>query len=103
MGPRGRRWAAEMAGEEQVSEDRVTESSALAIAEGPSEATQEVIDEIRAEAEAVAGASDENEFGRLGRPFDRKSPFYIGFLAALGVVLAVALAYLVVAAGQILV
>lgn len=77
--------------------------SSLAIAEGPEHATQEVLDEIRAEAEAEAGAGDEAAFGRVGRPFDRKSPFYIGFVGALGVALALALAYLVVQAGQILV
>jgi len=67
------------------------------------EASQEVLDEIRAKAQKEAGATSEKEFGRLGRPFDRSSPFYIGFVAALGVVCAVALAYLVVTAGQILV
>jgi len=82
--------------------DRTTASSGLVLAEGP-EATQEILDEIRAEAQAEAGVSGENEFGRLGRPFDRRSPFYIGFVAALGVACALALAYLVVAAGQILV
>ena len=55
------------------------------------------------QAEAAAGVSRRGEFGRLGRPFDRRSPFYIGFVAALGVAAALALAYLVVAAGQILV
>jgi predicted PurR-regulated permease PerM len=67
------------------------------------EASQEVLDDIRARAQADAGASDTNEFGRLGRPFDRRSPFYIGFIGTSGVVCAVALAYLVVTAGQILV
>jgi predicted PurR-regulated permease PerM len=67
------------------------------------EATQEVLDEIHAEAVAEAGASEQNEYGRPGRPFDRRSPFFIGFVAALGVALAFALCYLVVAAGQVLV
>jgi predicted PurR-regulated permease PerM len=79
------------------------ESSSLALADGPAEATQETLDEIRAEAEAAAGASHDREFGRLGRPFDRRSPFLIGFHGALGVAVALALAYLVVSAGQILV
>ncbi len=67
------------------------------------DATQEVLDEIRAEAEVEAGVSDENEFGRIGRPFDRRAPFYVGFMAALGVACALAIAWIVVAAGQILV
>jgi len=79
------------------------ESSALLLADGPAQATQEILDDIRAEAAAEAGASEEREFGRIGRPFDRGSPFFIGFVAALGVACALALAYLVVAAGQILV
>jgi len=66
------------------------------------EASQEVLDEIRERAQKEAGATREKEFGRLGRPFDRRSPFYVGFVAALGVVCALALAYLVVTAGQIL-
>jgi predicted PurR-regulated permease PerM len=56
------------------------------------EASQEVLDEIRERAQKEAGATSENEFGRLGRPFDRRSPFC-----------ALAVAYLVVSAGQILV
>ena len=80
-----------------------SEESNLALAEAPPEATQETLDEIHAEAETAAGVRDGREFGRLGRPFDRNAPFYIGFQAALGVALALALAYLVVAAGQILV
>jgi predicted PurR-regulated permease PerM len=67
------------------------------------EASQQVIDEIRAEALAEAGADAENEYGQIGKPFDRRSPFYVGFVAALGVAVAFALAYIVVAAGQILV
>jgi predicted PurR-regulated permease PerM len=79
------------------------EPSGLDLAEGPEEATQDVLDDIRAEALAQAGVTEERAFGSLGRPFDRRSPFFIGFVAALGAACAVALAYLVVAAGQILV
>lgn len=61
---------------------------------------QEVLDEIEAEAAAEAGVSDEQQYGRLGRRFDRRSPFYIGLLGASGVALAAALAWLVVAAGH---
>jgi predicted PurR-regulated permease PerM len=67
------------------------------------EATQDVIDEIHAEAAVEAGVGPESEYGRIGRPFDRSSPFFVGFVAALGVAVAFALAYLVVAAGQVLV
>jgi len=67
------------------------------------ESTQEVLDEIRAEAAAEAGASPEAEYGRRGRPFDRSSPFFVGLLGALGVAVAFALSYVVVAAGQVLV
>jgi predicted PurR-regulated permease PerM len=97
---RGRRRAREMTDEHAAPQ---SESSGLALAGAPSQPTQEALDDIRAEAEAAAGASDEREFGRLGQPFDRGAPFYIGFQAALGVALALALAYLIVAAGQILV
>lgn len=66
------------------------------------EATQEILDEIRAEAEVAAGADAENEYGRVGRPFDRRAPFYLGFVGALGVACAFAVAWSVVVAGQIL-
>jgi predicted PurR-regulated permease PerM len=67
------------------------------------EPTQEVLDEIRADAAAHAGASSETAFGRVGRPFDRHSPFLIGFTGALGVACAFAVAWMVIAAGQVLV
>ncbi|HEY1777690.1 MAG TPA: AI-2E family transporter [Solirubrobacteraceae bacterium] len=67
------------------------------------EATQAVLDEIRAEAAAEAGASPENEYGRRGPPFDRRSPFFVGMLGGLGLAVAYALAFIVVAAGQVLV
>jgi predicted PurR-regulated permease PerM len=73
------------------------------VASDDEEATQEVLDEIRAEAEVAAGASPDNEFGRLGRPFNRRSPFYLGLVGALGVACAVAIAWAVFVAGQILV
>lgn len=61
---------------------------------------QEVLDEIEAEAAVEAGVSEEQQYGRLGRRFDRRSPFYIGLLGALGVAVAAATAWLVVAAGH---
>jgi predicted PurR-regulated permease PerM len=73
------------------------------VAPSDEETTQEILDEIRAEAEVAAGATPDNEFGRLGRPFNRRSPFYIGFVGALGAVCAIALGWVVVVAGQILV
>jgi predicted PurR-regulated permease PerM len=86
-----------------LSEDTETDEAEVAASETLPEATQEVIDEIRAEALSAAGADADNEYGQIGKPFDRRSPFYVGFIAALGVAIAFALAYMVVAAGQILV
>jgi predicted PurR-regulated permease PerM len=68
----------------------------------PMEATQEVLDEIQADAAEEAGVSAENEYGRIGRPFNRRAPFFVGFLGALGVACAAALAWTVIAAGQVL-
>jgi predicted PurR-regulated permease PerM len=67
------------------------------------EPTQDAIDDIRADAEVQAEVSPENEFGTVGRPFDHRSPFFIGFMGALGVACAFALAWTVVVAGQVLV
>ena len=67
------------------------------------EPTQEVIDDIRLRAEEQAGVTTETAFGEVGQPFNRRAPFFVGFLGALGVVCAVALAYAVIAAGQVLV
>jgi predicted PurR-regulated permease PerM len=75
----------------------------LGSAEGPEKATQQVLDDMHADAASEAGATADNEFGRAGRRFDRSAPFFIGFVGALGVACAFALAYSVVAAGQILV
>lgn len=73
------------------------------VTEGLDEANQETLDEIRARAEVEAKASPENEYGRLGQPFDRSSPFFVGFVGALGVACAFAIAYLVVQASEVLV
>ncbi len=67
------------------------------------EVTQEALDDIRADAVVQADVSPENEFGTVGRPFDRRGPFLIGFVGALGAVCALALAWMVIAAGQVLV
>lgn len=73
------------------------------VLEGLDDPTQDGLDEIRAAAEVEAKASPENEYGRPGQPFDRKSPFFVGFVATLGVACALALAYIVVAASEVLV
>jgi predicted PurR-regulated permease PerM len=67
------------------------------------EPTQELLDDIHADAAAHAGVSEETAFGRVGQPFDRSAPFLIGFKGAVGVACAFALAWMVVAAGQVLV
>ena len=66
------------------------------------EPTQEVLDAVHAKAEADAGVSDHTAFGEVGQPFDRRAPFFIGFAGALGVACAFAIAWVVVAAGQVL-
>jgi predicted PurR-regulated permease PerM len=75
----------------------------LGSADGPEKATQQVLDEMHAEAAVEAGATADNEFGQAGRRFDRRAPFFLGFVGALGVACAFALSYIVVAVGQILV
>lgn len=70
---------------------------------GSEEPTQEIVDDIRARAEAQAGVTEESAFGDVGVPFDRRGPFLLGFIGALGVACAAALAYTVIAAGQLLV
>jgi predicted PurR-regulated permease PerM len=70
--------------------------------ETPMEATQQVVEEIHAEAEVEAGVSEAQEYGEIGRPFDRSSPFFIGFVGAGGVLTALALAWVVVSARQLL-
>jgi predicted PurR-regulated permease PerM len=67
------------------------------------EPTQELLDDIRADAATHARVSPETEFGEVGRPFDRRAPFLVGFTGALGVACAFALAWMVIVAGQVLV
>jgi predicted PurR-regulated permease PerM len=73
------------------------------VTDGLDDSSQEALDEIRARAEVEAEASPENEYGRAGQPFDMRSPFFIGFIGALGVACAFALAYVVVAASEVLI
>lgn len=63
---------------------------------------QEVLDKIQARAAVEARASDEHEYGRLGPPFDRRSPFFVGLFASFGVGTAFVLAWVVFTAGQVL-
>ena len=70
---------------------------------GSGDTTQRTLDQLHAEAVAEAGATAAHEFGQPGRRFDRRSPFFVGFIGTLGAACAFALAYLVVAAGQVLV
>ena len=74
------------------------------IAEGETghRSPQDVVDEIHAAAEAEAGVTDGQAYGRIGRRFDRRSPFYIGLTGGLGVAVVYALGTIVLAAGQIL-
>jgi len=73
------------------------------VTDGLDGASQEALDEIRARAELEAEASPENAFGLAGQPFNMRSPFFVGFIGALGVACAFALAYVVVAASQVLI
>lgn len=75
----------------------------IAVGETEDLSPQDVVDEIHTAAEVEAGVSEENQFGRVGRPFDRRSPFFVGMTGALGVAVAATLAWTVIAAGQILV
>ena len=74
------------------------------IAEGETghRSPQDVVDEIHAAAETEAGVTDGHAYGRIGRRFDRRSPFYIGLTGALGVAVVWALGTIVLAVGQIL-
>jgi predicted PurR-regulated permease PerM len=77
-------------------------SALIAEGETDEKSAQEVIEEIHAAAEVEAGVTDEQSYGRLGRRFDRRSPFYIGLTGAAGVAVVYALGSIVLAAGQVL-
>jgi predicted PurR-regulated permease PerM len=93
----------ERASSESEPNTEPSAASGLGAQDVPGLTTQRVLDELHAQAAVEAGASPGNEFGQVGRPFDRRAPFLVGFLGALGVACALALAYLVVAIGQLLV
>jgi len=80
------------------------ESKVNALIEGDTgdRSAQDVVDEIHAAAAAEAGVTREHAYGRIGRRFDRRSPFYIGLTGALGVAVVYALGTIVLAVGQIL-
>src|SRR5579875_3861116 len=65
-------------------------------------APEDLIEEIHAAAELEAGVDDDLAYGRVGPRFDRRSPFYIGLMGALGVAVVFAIGSIVVAIGQIL-
>lgn len=63
---------------------------------------QELLDVIGETAAAEAGASENRAFGRVGLPFNRRSPFIIGFLGALGAALAFVVFWLAMSTAQVL-
>ncbi len=86
-----------------IAEEELDLQTLITVGETEDLSAQDVVDEIHSAAEAEAGVSDEQQYGRAGRPFNRRSPFYIGLTGALGVAIAATLAWTVIAAGQILV
>jgi len=64
------------------------------------EADRDLLLDREAQVEAVEG---EGEFGELGRPFDRRSPFRTGLLGGLGVGVAGLVAWAVVSTRQVLI
>jgi predicted PurR-regulated permease PerM len=52
---------------------------------------------------AAAQAEETGGLGRLGRPMDRRSPFFIGMAGAAGVVVTIALAELIIRARSVLI
>ncbi len=90
-------------GEGSPAEGPAHDVSELIAGEPPRRKAQDAVDDIHAAAKLEAGASAEHGFGQPGQPFNRDSPFFIGVVGALGVVVAVALAWLVVEMGEVLV
>jgi predicted PurR-regulated permease PerM len=84
-------------------EEPAPDVSHLLAGEGSGRHAQDAVDDIHAAARIEAGASAEHGFGQAGAPFDRGSPFFIGLVGALGVLVAIALAWFVVELGQVLV
>ncbi len=63
---------------------------------------QELLDVIGETAAAEAGASEGRAFGRAGLPFNRRSPFIIGFLGSLGAALAFVVFWFAMSTAQVL-
>src|SRR4051794_5360000 len=49
------------------------------------------------------GVSEKTPFGRPGRPMDRRSPIYVGFVGAIGALLAILLSRMVTQIASVLV
>jgi predicted PurR-regulated permease PerM len=84
-------------------EDAASDVSDLIAGEPSRRRAQEAVDDIHAAAKLAARATTEHGLGQPGRPFNRQSPFFIGVVGAIGVIVAVGLAWLVVEMGQALV
>lgn len=87
---------------ERSSEDETEEHALTGEADGDGsgeEADRELLLDREARVEAIEG---DGQFGRPGRRFDRRSPFWIGLTGGLGVGAAFALAWSVVTAREIL-
>ena len=77
-------------------------STLIVDGEREDQSPEALIEEIHAAAELEAGVDEESAYGRVGPRFDRRSPFYIGLMGALGVAVVFAIGSIVVAIGQIL-
>lgn len=84
-------------GEPRPDEERLPDPSPDDESRDPSD--RELLLDREARVEAVAG---EGQFGTPGARFDRRSPFWVGLMGALGVGVAFALAWSIVTARQIL-
>ncbi len=78
-------------------------------ARGDAEEARDDAEEARGDAEEAreqakdARATVEQQFGRLGRPLRRDSPFLVGFLGALGVLVAVAIVHAISQARSVII
>src|SRR6516165_1461000 len=75
-----------------------------AVSDNESSRGNGVASELREAARVAAEQAEETGgLGRLGRPIDRRSPFFIGLTGAAGVVVTIALVELVIKARSVLV
>lgn len=77
-------------------------SDLITAGEQEDQSPEELIEEIHAAAEVEAGVSDDHAYGRVGRAFDRRSPFYIGLTGAVGVAVVFVIGSIIIAIGQVL-